>query len=508
MSRTVNFDLSIGRGDVSGLNVRRAVTMMFLFLAGFYFCILLTPVLVNHGGITFFADPDTYWHVAAGRSIWRSWTFPHFDQWSHTFRGQPWIAKEWLSQLLLFSAYALAGWRGVALLAVSVIALTYGLLFVILARQMRLSIAAGVATIALVFSLGHFTVRPQIFVDALIILWVASLIRAVETHTPPSWLLLPVLVLWANLHASFTFGPGLAVLLATEATFGSRRDLRFQTAKQWSLFIIAAIAVTCITPYGYQPMLATFNVFVGNDTLKYIQEWKPATPGTLDVYGIILFGLLFLALYNGVKLPFWRLLLITGLTYLMLAHVRFGGLFAIVAPLALATPLTNQFPKLSLRWQVETEPTSFQAATRVFQYAASVVVVVLATATTSAVTAKKSSIAPNRKITPTGAVDYIANHHLTGNIYNPMEFGGYLIFRSIPTFIDGRNDQLFFGGFGTRLFSVTSAHPSQFIDYLAGFNTSLALVTPNSMEAEELARSQHWELVYSDDISLLFQKLN
>jgi hypothetical protein len=37
-------------------------------------------------------------------------------------------------------------------------------------------------------------------------------------------------------------------------------------------------------------------------------------------------------------------------------------------------------------------------------------------------------------------VDYIYEH---GLVDNPFDFGGYLIFRGIKTFIDGRTDQLF-----------------------------------------------------------------
>jgi hypothetical protein len=131
---------------------------------------------------------------------------------------------------------------------------------------------------------------------------------------------------------------------------------------------------------------------------------------------------------------------------------------------------------------------------------------VLSLGVVSLVVAKRPAIAPNSEITPAGAVDYIQNEHLVGNIYNPQRFGGYLIFRGIRTFVDGRNDQLFSGGFTTRLYSVVDRHPIQFSDYLTEFDVSLALVTPNSLEAQELAHSASWERIYSDDVSVLFKK--
>ena len=55
--------------------------------------------------------------------------FPTVDSFSHTFAGQPWIAKEWLSQLLYFTAYSAAGWAGVMLLALAAFGLGTGALY-------------------------------------------------------------------------------------------------------------------------------------------------------------------------------------------------------------------------------------------------------------------------------------------------------------------------------------------------------------------------------------------
>jgi hypothetical protein len=482
--------------------VKRTILFLFVLIYGFY--LFLGVVLLAKGNFT--SDPDAYWHIAVGRTIWQTGTLPHVDELSHTFRGQPWIAKEWLGQLIFFAAYTLDSWRGVALLTAAVAALTYALLFLTLARSMRLTVAIGLATTAFVFSLGHFASgRPQILADPLIVIWVASLIRSVENRTSPSFMLLPVMTLWANVHGSFTFGLAIAGALAVEAFFSSPADQRFRTAGRWATFLVAAFAFVCITPYGIQPMLMTLQVFVGNDALHYIQEWRPATPETLGVDGPIILGLLFLALYHGVKLPLWRLLSIIGLVYLMFAHVRFAALFAIVVPLLLVTPLTKQFPFLRLSTQIATEPSFFSAMARAskrFLYPVCIFMV----ADVAAFAAFGPTMAPNRKVSPNGAVDYIQREHLSGNIYNPHDFGGYLIFRGIKTFIDGRNDQLFTGGFATRLYDAVDQHPTKFIEYLAAYNVSIALVIPDSREAQELSAAAGWQNVYSDDVSELFQK--
>ena len=104
-----------------------------------------------------------------------------------TFQGQPWIANEWLGGLLFYGAYASGGWRGVVLLSACILALSYALLFFVLARKMRLTVAAGLATVAFIFSIDQFNLRPYVFAYPLIVIWVAGLLDALENNRPPSF---------------------------------------------------------------------------------------------------------------------------------------------------------------------------------------------------------------------------------------------------------------------------------------------------------------------------------
>ena len=44
-----------------------------------------------------------------------------------------------------------------------------------------------------------------------------------------------------------------------------------------------------------------------------------------------------------------------------------------------------------------------------------------------------------------------------GTVYNEYEFGGFLILNGVKTFVDGRNDQIYTGGFLTRLVGALNA---------------------------------------------------
>jgi hypothetical protein len=485
---------------VSSEDARRASSFVALLLGCFYLLLLCQFRASDY----FLRDPDTYWHIAVGRRIWETGSFPWVDEFSHTFQGQPWIAKEWLSQLIMFASYSLGGWRCVVLATAVAIAATYVLLFAVLSRQMRLTVAAGIATAAYAFSTGHFVARPQIFADPLIVIWVAALVKAVDVKAPPSPWLLPVMTLWANLHGSFTFGLALAAALGIEAVCDSSPGSRRPTAARWALFLIASFACTCLTPYGLRSMLVTYQLFGGNEALNYVTEWRPVTLGAFGLQESIIFALLFLALYFGIRLRFWRLLTILAAAYLMFAHIRFAALFAILTPLLVMTPLTDQHPYLRLTSQVAADPGFFAALLKASR-ALGLPLSVLLAAGISLFGAFGPSMIPKADITPRGAVDYIRERQLAGNIYNFYNFGGYLIFSSIKTFIDGRSDQLFQHGFMTSLYDAVEHNPNEFIRLLKRYRVSVALVTPDSAEARKLDTQRDWSKTYFDDVSVVYE---
>ena len=57
-------------------------------------------------------DPDVWWHLRTGQLILQNHSLFHTDPYSFTRFGQPWINHEWLSEVLLFGIYRLAGFGG------------------------------------------------------------------------------------------------------------------------------------------------------------------------------------------------------------------------------------------------------------------------------------------------------------------------------------------------------------------------------------------------------------
>src|SRR5258708_2794352 len=75
---------------------------------------LLTPVLAFVWSWPALAptDPDYWWHTRTGQLIAQTGAIPHVDVYSFTAAGQPWIAHEWLTELIFYVVQAHVGCVG------------------------------------------------------------------------------------------------------------------------------------------------------------------------------------------------------------------------------------------------------------------------------------------------------------------------------------------------------------------------------------------------------------
>ena len=190
--------------------------------AALLFGTLIFSVAIFALGRGFLSDPDIYWHITTGKWMLTERAFPREDIFSHTVHGRPWVNMEWLAQVILSWTYDWLGWRGLVLLCGLVIALTFTLLYELLARELRATVALGAAAVSFLFASLHFPARPHLLTLPIIVVWTAFLARASEEDRRPSLWLLPLMVLWANLHGGFTLGLLLAAGFGLEATIAAR----------------------------------------------------------------------------------------------------------------------------------------------------------------------------------------------------------------------------------------------------------------------------------------------
>src|SRR5580700_7111233 len=197
-------------------------------------------------------DPDVWWHLQTGQLILQTHHVFHTDPYSFTRFGQPWVDHEWLSQILIFSLFRLAGWGGLIVAFAAVIAATFVIVFL---RSPGRPYVAGMITLLGAFaSAPSWGVRPQMLTLLLASVLLLVLERSYE-RPKLLWWTPALMLLWVNLHAGYALGIALMALflvgdgldVAFEFKDGPLPTSRFRTL---ALAILACAAVVPLNPYG------------------------------------------------------------------------------------------------------------------------------------------------------------------------------------------------------------------------------------------------------------------
>ncbi|MER8442028.1 hypothetical protein NKH52_02285 [Mesorhizobium sp. M1066] len=412
------------------------------------FCLLaalaMAGALGAQAGATL-QDPDSWWQVKVGLDFLTNRTFPTVDPYSYTFAGQPWIAKEWLGQVLLAIAYRAGGWNGVVTAIIASISLTVFLLGWFLSAWLKPILAITLAFAAVFLINPIFTARPHVFTFPIIVIWTAVLFGAAREERAPPWWLLVLVVLWANLHATFTLSFVIAAFAGLDLLARTGLSKPSLLAK-WIAFGLLCPLVSLIHPYGVQAILATLAVAYGNEAVSLIMEWKPFNQPDSPVQEAAMLLALFGLLVSRLRIGWAKALFVVFTLHVYLAHVRFMYLFFLLIPLVMAAEVAQQYPSLSATaWLAEKRDGLERFFARRFYAICDTAAVLLIGGV--AVLGSAYQVAPSPKTSASGALAFAQSHHLSGNVLNSYNFGGTLIFHGFKTYIDGRTDQLFLGGF-------------------------------------------------------------
>ncbi|MEO0400498.1 MAG: hypothetical protein AAF224_13880 [Pseudomonadota bacterium] len=464
-------------------------------------------VLLAIGAPKLLNDPDTLWHVRVGLDISATGVFPRTDAYSHTFAGEPWIAKEWLSQVILAAAYGAAGWNGVAALAVFALLSSIGLVHRYLSAHLRPAAAAIVAIWGFALCSGVFLARPHVVVLPIIILFIGGVWRRAEDARAPAFWLLSVLCLWANLHGSFTFGflaAGLAFLRYLDAaglwtvnslTPASLMKIAGQpNTRAWLLFLLTCPLVTLIHPYGVDAIWSTL-IVAKSEALPYIREWRPFSAQTDQFVALNLVAAAIALMVSGFRTRPASAIFVGLLVYLYLTHVRFVHFLFLLAPIVLARDLAVAFPSV-LGGAASPRPAASQRR-RALRTG-----IILAGA--AAVLAPLRPLAPPRTAFPANALAAANAADLKGPVYNGYSFGGALLFAGVPTFIDGRTDRLYNGGFVEAVErSKKAGGGSVIVEHLETYKIGWTLLRQGDPRIIWFEDHPNWMRFYHDETAVI-----
>ncbi|QDV18901.1 hypothetical protein Pan153_35620 [Gimesia panareensis] len=381
---------------------------------------------------------DIWGHLAYGRLIWEMGSIPEFAPLMPLSSGMSFIDTAWLSQISAFKMYEIAGVAGIKFLYAAAITACMALLLYRVQQRTGSFIWSMVCISAFLLcdwkQLG--IVRPQL--AGLLCFVTLFFLLTARNWRKANWVLIPLLfVFWANLHGSFPVGLGLIgcflVGRAIDVSWKMRNWKAMlgdsKTRRYLILLELSAIAVL-FNPYGLQLYSEVFS-FSSNPNLADLIEWNPLT---LRMYqgkaaGLITLLLVIASRFTPRRISTAEVLLLVGLGISALWSSRMIIWWAPVAAYYLAI-----HGAAICRWKLKrlADP----GAEKVFCAGKWTIVSVGVIWICFAVTPMGSVMLHGKEVdfersvsesTPIGAVKYLKEKQIQGQVFNSMELGDYLL---------------------------------------------------------------------------------
>jgi hypothetical protein len=470
-------------------------------------------------------DPGLGWHLRIPDLMWETRGFIYHEQLCYPTEGQRWVTQAWLGDILMRLVYGWGGLNALAVLTALCIALTLRLLYTRMTREgVNWVVATFWTFLAALGTSPAWTARPNLFSFPALVL-VTSICERYQSGATSArgtlWLL-PIFLLWPNLHGGFLAGVivlSVTYLVTCASALGSFEPERRRAARRqlgwWTALGVAIFAVTLVNPYGLA--LYLWNVKLVTDPFIQTQsttEWLPPDFTKPGWFRIELLILLFpaLAAFSRRRVSLLSLALGVIWMHFALTTARYAPLWVLVVVPTLA-PLYSRIPWLEktaakLKSRLSADVQDWLGKTpRRSPYFSSVSFAALLLL----VTPRMGDLgAHNQDLIPSKSLDRLLEIYRGERVFHSPNWGGYLTWHGwslrprFKTWIDDRLDT-----HGRELTedyrAIMNAKPG-WEQLLRRYDVDLLCVPIDSPLADQARDSPGWRLLHEDSKVAIYRR--
>jgi hypothetical protein len=463
--------------------------------------VVVLPLLLHdrllHG------DGDLIRHIVIGRHILGEG--PRFaDPFSFSRAGEPFLAYEWLSQVILAAVHDTLGLPGILVLAALLVATALALVVAWVRRASGdpwLAFATG--AVAAVMTSPHWVARPHLFT----FVGMAVVLHLLEPRRR-LWWLVPLFALWSNLHPGFLYA---LIIVAVWGLGTAIEDLRAGVAARRALAARAApfalaTGASLLNPFGWS-LHAHALAWTRSEAAGLVGEFMPLNVLSgngfffLTIVGILVVGLAARREWVG-----WDVLLVLGAGVVAaLAIRRNAPMFALFAlPLVAASlaPVVRELPHWALGRMRAEFARSDRRGWRVGAGAFVLLVAVLAVdARVAGIQLVPTEFSP--RVFPADAIAHAREAGLQGRLLSEWTWGGYVLLTwpGQRLFVDSMAD--FFGEELVKQYVQLHHARPEWRERLEEWEFDLVLFPPDVPLVRQLRRDPEWRVAHEDDVAVL-----
>lgn len=485
---------------------------------------LILFLFLISGGSDLLADVDTGWHIGAGRYILETGSIPRTGIYSYTAADMPWMAHEWLTELIFAGIHKISGLSGIVVLAALSIAITHSIYFgFLLSRGINIFLALVLTIFVITVTSGHWLARPHILSMPITLIWYMSLEKYRLEGKRYIYFLPLLTILWVNLHGAFMAGILLIAVYWLGAFLDSllSKDSEVKEKGKKDILLYGKVgllvaAASFLNPHGYKALLFPFQIMGQKLNVDRINEWLSPNFHEFLPYEYMLLTLIAVLGFSLWRLSFIEAGLVVLWTHLSLHSVRYGPLFAIIIIPIMAVRLEglmkdgreagNRLLSVIYDFSERIGKTSESVKGHAIPIIAVILVAVVTVNSGRVLGMPLLDYRFDKKKHPVDAVEFAEKNGIKGRVFNTYHFGGYLIYKGFPkdgVFIDGRADM--YNEFLKNYYDVVDIKP-EWKDVLDKFKIDWILQTANSPLSVLLLETDDWRLIYADKVANIFVK--
>lgn len=480
------------------------------FLQATLFLIILTLTLEP------ITTADLGWHLAAGKFIVTNQSLPYFDTFTFSLPGHPYIAYSWLTEVIIYLFYTKLNLWGITLTLASTTALGLYLQYFTTKKLLTKPVLAVLILPLIPFFIIFASLRTH--APTILCLSILSYILInYPSKTPLAvkpWALktkfiyLPFLFfLWANLHAGFALGLFILIIWITSKIIRyqiKQKSLQLtQSHKHIILFLFLSASATLLNPYQLQLHKFIYNLTFNSSTHHFNKDWLPLFSTNFSqafqIFPLLLSLQTFITLkytkrYQHQKLIIFILFLLT------LKSVRFAmPLLIFMTPLFIKS-IEKIFLTKNNHLKLSSALPLILLAIPIYKFQKQLISQTICTNNSINCYAQFGNY-------PLEAINYLKQNNIQGNILNHYNWGGFLLWQ-LPQnkyYADGRMDNFFKNNHSfLDEFTVIAFGQPGWQQIIFSYPLD-AILMPSSWPLRiDFQQNPNWELVYQDEISLIF----
>jgi len=447
--------------------------------------------------------------IALTREIFDTWHIPSVNTFSYTYPNFEFVNSHWLGGVLLTGLVGLFGFSGLVIVK-SLIILTAVALAIYLSYkritfdgESRLVLLVLFTIPTIIIALERTHARPEIFSHFLFVVIFALLLG---TRRGWRWLIPVLMLIWVNIHIYFILGFLLIGAFIIESII---REKWSRNTRNLIIIGISSVGATLLNTAGLQGLLYPLQVFknygytiVENQTPFFLIPFN-YHHGTIATIFVMVIVLIVSFIVNWKRIRVSDVIIGIGLIFLSLTAIRHAFIFAVGILPILSYNISSALSRIPRGWFEEHDINILMLRRSMVALGLCVFVIL------GSIRANAMSIAVPEYVG--GAVDFVIENKIDGNMFNNFDIGGYLIYRLYPErriFVDNR-PEAYPAEFFEQVYKPMQENPNVWRAMVQRYNIEYVIFgstdqTPWGQNFMRMIMTlEEWTAVYVDETSLV-----